>query len=611
MTLKDYGEIIGLLSKFKQTGDNKGVACCPAHDDNTPSLTVGLGQDHRLLVKCWRGCAFRRIAEAIGVKPNAFFPPRDKKRIERWDLYESWDYTRDLDGVEVLSLQAFTLINEVGEVKRRVRRPNPLFNPIKPAGDGNSEWLYNLDGVPPTLYGLAKLGSEMSRAVWLVPDEPTVDFFAQQGLLAVCSPIPFGPKNADDYCRHLAGRNVGIVVTPFASEAYKEYVVTAAASLVRIASQVRVVGLTGGPETSGIGDWWAKMAKGDDDKLAQAAALAALRQAWASAPVQLRTAVDVRMPEQPAPEAINAQYAGRPALTADLAKRLFTSLRMIPLDDEDAGRLLPDGVRYDPDEASYLFPEVTAGGVLSGLVRRFAGGRKYCVVGSHRGLYLVKEADYQRGPILCVEGASDTLACAKAGLTVVGRHTNSGGVDLLHALFSGQGGLFKKLPASVPIVIVGENDRKEQRKPDGSEDWPGKEGAESVAAELTRLLNRKIQVAFPPQDFKDARAWLTARTGPWEDRGRAFLAACGLVAPTDPLTAAESVRLAESLIHQAVTAGALNPPTLEAMNAAVEGFLDLAGNTLVEGKSEYRLAAARAVAAIINFVAKPAEKKKR
>jgi len=41
------------------------VACCPAHEDTRPSLSIGIGNNGALLLHCFRGCAFSEIMRAI------------------------------------------------------------------------------------------------------------------------------------------------------------------------------------------------------------------------------------------------------------------------------------------------------------------------------------------------------------------------------------------------------------------------------------------------------------------------------------------------------------------------------------------------------------------
>ncbi|MFC0201473.1 DUF7146 domain-containing protein [Paracoccus rhizosphaerae] len=42
-----------------------GLACCPAHSDRRPSLTIGDGHDGRLLLSCKAGCDFLDVLSAL------------------------------------------------------------------------------------------------------------------------------------------------------------------------------------------------------------------------------------------------------------------------------------------------------------------------------------------------------------------------------------------------------------------------------------------------------------------------------------------------------------------------------------------------------------------
>jgi len=113
-------------------------------------------------------------------------------------------------------------------------------------------------------------------------------------------------------------------------------------------------------------------------------------------------------------------------------------------------------------------------------------------------------------PVFVVEGPTCTIAATSGGLSVVGRHSNTGGVELL-------ADLFRDLDPDRPIIILGENDQK----PDGS--WPGRDGAESVARRLAALLGRSVLKAMPPAEAKDVRDWLISQArgkATWPDRGR-------------------------------------------------------------------------------------------
>ena len=64
------------LQKVKQTSDHSFNACCPAHDDDEPSLTVSLVGE-KLLMHCHTGgCSFGKIVDAMGMEKRHFFASR-------------------------------------------------------------------------------------------------------------------------------------------------------------------------------------------------------------------------------------------------------------------------------------------------------------------------------------------------------------------------------------------------------------------------------------------------------------------------------------------------------------------------------------------------------
>src|SRR5437764_8414623 len=49
-------------------------ACCPAHADRKPSLSIGQGEQGQVLLKCFAGCSLERIIEAMGLTITDLFP---------------------------------------------------------------------------------------------------------------------------------------------------------------------------------------------------------------------------------------------------------------------------------------------------------------------------------------------------------------------------------------------------------------------------------------------------------------------------------------------------------------------------------------------------------
>ena len=68
--------VLSHLDKVKGS-NGRYQACCPAHDDKSPSLTISEAADGTVLVKCFAGCTADEIVGAIGLELKDLFPPSD------------------------------------------------------------------------------------------------------------------------------------------------------------------------------------------------------------------------------------------------------------------------------------------------------------------------------------------------------------------------------------------------------------------------------------------------------------------------------------------------------------------------------------------------------
>jgi hypothetical protein len=63
--------------KLRENGRDRWRACCPGHDGSNPSaLSVGIGQDDQVLLRCWQGCDVERVVQAMGLDLSDLFPPK-------------------------------------------------------------------------------------------------------------------------------------------------------------------------------------------------------------------------------------------------------------------------------------------------------------------------------------------------------------------------------------------------------------------------------------------------------------------------------------------------------------------------------------------------------
>lgn len=89
--------LLSTLNRVRATGPRRWVACCPAHDDKHPSLSLRELDDGRILVHCFAGCDIQSVLAAVGFELGDLFP-RNIVAIGRPD-HKPW---RDSDLIQLL-----------------------------------------------------------------------------------------------------------------------------------------------------------------------------------------------------------------------------------------------------------------------------------------------------------------------------------------------------------------------------------------------------------------------------------------------------------------------------------------------------------------------------
>jgi len=70
----DIDDFVSRLHKVKRTGNGRYIACCPAHDDKSPSLAVSIADNGTLLIKCFGGCGAIDVISAMGLEWSDILP---------------------------------------------------------------------------------------------------------------------------------------------------------------------------------------------------------------------------------------------------------------------------------------------------------------------------------------------------------------------------------------------------------------------------------------------------------------------------------------------------------------------------------------------------------
>lgn len=128
-TTDSLQSLLNRLHKVKKTGNGQYIACCPAHDDKSPSLAVRQLDDGKILLRCFSGCDANAIVSAVDLSLSDLFPPSDnfgyakQKRsgfsawqlihVSRNDLVRLLIIANDLHKIEALPDDDRSFIHEV------------------------------------------------------------------------------------------------------------------------------------------------------------------------------------------------------------------------------------------------------------------------------------------------------------------------------------------------------------------------------------------------------------------------------------------------------------------------------------------------------------------
>lgn len=74
---------ISRLHKPRQTGRDSWIACCPAHADKSPSMTIREVEEGKVLVHCFAGCGIDEIVGAVGISLADLMPERQPDALRR------------------------------------------------------------------------------------------------------------------------------------------------------------------------------------------------------------------------------------------------------------------------------------------------------------------------------------------------------------------------------------------------------------------------------------------------------------------------------------------------------------------------------------------------
>lgn len=256
----------------KRSG-NGWKSLCPSHDDHEPSLSIGIGNDGRVLLKCHAGCETRVVLAALGLRfkdlnahdtSAAFSSPartagsstkRKGNRSGTRVFATAKEAVAYLESHHGPRSRLWKYRNAVGRPTGMVLRwdkdEGKFFKPVSRVPGG---WAIKGMDIPRPLYRLKELvASSPSTPVFVVEGEKAADAAIMLGLLATTSPHGSNAAAKADWS-YLSGRH--IVLLPDHDAAGHRY-----------AAEVCELALAAGAASIKILDLskiWADLPKGGD-----------------------------------------------------------------------------------------------------------------------------------------------------------------------------------------------------------------------------------------------------------------------------------------------------------------------------------------------------------
>lgn len=118
-------ELLSRLSHVKKTGNNRWMACCPAHDDKTPSLALQALPSGQILLRCFSGCEAIDVVQGVGLSLADLFPEGGLKHYRGWQQLEKTYNAKKEDSNKDSVLRSKLILEMCNAMRRDGQRLSP------------------------------------------------------------------------------------------------------------------------------------------------------------------------------------------------------------------------------------------------------------------------------------------------------------------------------------------------------------------------------------------------------------------------------------------------------------------------------------------------------
>ena len=248
MTIEAFIASLPADARVKASGA-RGWSCrCPAHEDREASLSIGVGGEGRILLKCFAGCTADAICHALkltlkDLMPDKTAPPRAAAKSRPEKVVATYNY-----------------LDEHGQLLYRKLRYEPkTFRIQRPDPEHTGQWLWGLNSTRKILYRLPELIAAIKdeRPIFAVEGERDVDVLYENGFPATCNPMGAAEDWSAEYTSWFPDAEVIVIADK--DDAGRVHVRSVADSIKPVVKSVKTIELPdrNGHKVKDAADWFA------------------------------------------------------------------------------------------------------------------------------------------------------------------------------------------------------------------------------------------------------------------------------------------------------------------------------------------------------------------
>ncbi|MBC8205560.1 MAG: hypothetical protein H8E68_00200 [Kiritimatiellaeota bacterium] len=286
-------QIKEFLSRLKNVSKtSKGwSACCPAHDDQSPSLSITEGDDGRILIKCHAGCTTEQVVASLELSLSDLFPDSGTFAfLNDVMIAQKAKSTARYRSKQPMRQTSFHPYTKEGKAYAGVYRFDPTdgsdgkqYVPVHATPSGGAV------GDPPEgwpLYNLEEIQQRPDDPVYLVEGEKAADALIKIGLLATTSAHGSNGWKKTNWSP-LVGRD--LIVMPDNDEPGGKYITDVANHMTELGgcATVQKVELTGFPLKADACELLDRLREPDDDADRIRTAVFSMAQEWSPEPSEI------------------------------------------------------------------------------------------------------------------------------------------------------------------------------------------------------------------------------------------------------------------------------------------------------------------------------------